>query len=56
MEQRLRDRENEFASYFKYGTVYLVRPLISIEKCCSWVVNNYLVGSETLETETGNMI
>jgi len=41
MGQRLRDRENEFASNFRYGTVKSAKPLISIGQCCSWVVNNY---------------
>ncbi len=41
MGQRLRDRECEFASNFKYGTVKSAKPLISIGECCSWVVNNY---------------
>ncbi len=41
MGQRLRERENEFASNFKYGTVKSGKPLISIGQCCSWVANNY---------------
>ena len=41
MGQRLRERENEFASNFKYGTVKSAKPLISIGQCCSWVVNSY---------------
>jgi len=41
MGQRLRDRECEFVSNFKYGTVKSAKPLIRIGQCCSWVVNNY---------------
>ncbi len=41
MGQRLRDRENEFASNFKYGIVKSAKPLISIGQCCSWVANDY---------------
>lgn len=41
MGQRLRERENEFASNFKYGTVKLAKPLVSIGQCCNWVVNNH---------------
>lgn len=42
MGQRLRERECEFASNFKYGTVKSAKSLVSIGQCCSWVVNNYL--------------
>ncbi len=41
MGQRLRERENEFVSNFKYGTVKSAKPLISMGQCCSWVVDNY---------------
>lgn len=41
MGQRLRERENEFASNFKYGTVKPAKPLLSIGQCCSWVGDNY---------------
>ena len=41
MGQRLRDRECEFAPVFKYGTVKLKKPLLSIGQCCHWVADHY---------------
>jgi len=41
MGQRLRDRECEFAPVFKYGTVKLKKPLVSIGRCCHWVTDHY---------------
>jgi len=39
--QRLRDRECEFASDSKYGTVNVKKPLVSMGQCCSWVTEHY---------------
>ncbi|MGB6370153.1 MAG: hypothetical protein WBF68_03865, partial [Atribacterota bacterium] len=41
MGQRLRDRECEFVPTFKYGTVKLKKPLVSIGQCCHWVAEHY---------------